>query len=389
MANHLCLFPSWYPEKEGDVGGSFFREQAIALSRHGHQVGVVYANIFSFKKFKNYLKAPKGTLIFNDEGVETYIKNDLCFLPKVPNAYSWFCLNTGMKLFERYIEENGKPDVIHVHSILHGGVLAKAVKEKYGIPYVITEHSTHYARKLLNDKQLELAQGVVNQANSCIAVSEPFAQVLSDIFDSNTNWLTIPNILSSRFEQVSDLSLTQKKIFTFCNASLLTDIKGIDILLRAFTSAFKGRKHIQLKIGGDGPSKVKLIALSKELGIEQQVKFLGRLSRAEVVDMILESNAYALSSHVETFGVSIIESLALGRPVVATRCGGPESIVQPSDGYLVEKDNAQALSDALIEMYDNYEKFEPSDIRKSCLNRYSESAVIELLSKVYAKVIGC
>jgi glycosyltransferase involved in cell wall biosynthesis len=389
MAKHICLFPSWYPENKADIGGSFFREQAIALSRYGYKVGVVYAKVFSFKSFKNYLKAPKGKLSYYDEGVHTYTSNGLCYLPKVPNAYSWFCLTKGMELFEKYIEENGKPDLIHVHSIINAGFLAKAVKEKFGIPYVITEHNSSFIRNHFTQSQLQYALTVVNQADACIAVSEPFAKLLKVNLNSKANWLAIPNILSARFEDIDDVSFCEQEHFTFCNISLLTDVKGIDLLINAFSIAFKNNKKVNLKIGGEGPSKNKLLGLTRELGLSEQVEFLGMLSRSEVVELMLKSQVYALSSHVETFGVSVIESLALGRPVVATRCGGPESIVQPTDGYLVEKDNTQALSDALIEMYDNYEKFKPSDIRKSCLNRYSESAVIEMLSKVYAKVIGC
>lgn len=388
MPKHICLFPSWYPEKPSDIGGSFFREQAIALSNYGYKVGVVFANVYSVKNIHNYLKSPKIPLVYNDQGVNTYTKNSLCFLPKFPNAYSWFCVNTGMKLFDKYIKENGFPDVIHVHSILHGGVLAKAVKEKYGIPYVITEHSSHFARKLISNKQLKLAKSVVERANCCIAVSESFAKVLEEVFGTEPKWITIPNIISTRFEEVDDISYKQQESFYFCNASILTDVKGIDILLQSFATSFKGIKQVQLKIGGDGVSKLKLMHLSKQLGIEQQVQFLGQLSRAQVLEMILESNAYALSSHTETFGVSVMESLALGRPVVATRCGGPESIVEDGDGYLVEKNNVQAMSSALTSLYKNYDKFDSIKIRQSCLDRYSERTVIEMISNVYAGTVS-
>ena len=79
-----------------------------------------------------------------------------------------------------------------------------------------------------------------------------------------------------------------------------------------------------------------LEALVQEKALTEQVTFLGSLTREQVRQEVSEADAFVLSSEYETFGVVVIEALALGKPVIATRCGGPESIVVPSVGYLVE-----------------------------------------------------
>jgi len=138
---------------------------------------------------------------------------------------------------------------------------------------------------------------------------------------------------------------------------------------------------------GDGPERSKLQALAVELDIEKSVKFTGLLSRQEVLTTIANADAFVLSSRYETFGVVVIEALALGKPVIATRCGGPESIVRQEDGILVPVDDIGALAAAMEKIIKNQEEYDPIEIRKACINRYSESAIAEKLIKIYSSVI--
>ena len=95
------------------------------------------------------------------------------------------------------------------------------------------------------------------------------------------------------------------------------------------------------------------------------------------------SNAFVLSSEYETFGVVLVEALALGKPVIATKCGGPESIVTPEVGYLISKNSEKEMTDALLKLYQNWNKFNSLQIRQYCLENFSEKAVIGELTKIY------
>ena len=128
--------------------------------------------------------------------------------------------------------------------------------------------------------------------------------------------------------------------------------------------------------------------LVDELGIGHAVTFLGALKTDEVLDLMRHSNAFVLASRVETFGVVFIEALSQGLPVIATMCGGPQSIVNENNGYLIPTENIEALSEALIRMYEEREKFSAEKLRADCLNEFGEDAVIGRLIQAFEKVTG-
>lgn len=380
---HILIIPSWYPQFSGDIGGSFFREQAIALKKFGYSVGVIYPQIRSLRNIKSILKKPYGLTVENDEGVNTIRWYTVNFIPKNKKYNKSHWIKIALKLFETYVEQFGKPDIIHVHSMLYAGYVAQTIKIKYGIPYVVTEHSTAFARSLIPLDEISSLKQVVSNAKVCIAVSEEFSSLLNKLFETQ-KWTYIPNIVSDEFISF-EKTLDAEEYFTFINVCFLEKKKRIDLLISSFAKAFKDNKKVRLKIGGDGILMSELKILAKELGVESQVIFLGKLSRQQVKEEMALSNAFVLSSEYETFGVVLVEALALGKPVIATKCGGPESIVTPEVGYLISKNSEREMTNALLELHQNWNKFDSFQIRQYCLENFSEKAVIEKLTKIYTE----
>ena len=385
---HILIIPSWYSKNSDDIYGSFFREQAIALHKYGQNVGVIYPQVRSIRHWKSIITGPKGLMIENDMGIPTFRKHGMAWFPRVPYANSWLWVWRGLKLFSVYRKEHGQPDILHAHSLLNGGLLANEIYHRFNIPFVVTEHSTAFGSGKIKRWQKNIAVKAVHNASSRLAVSKPYAELLSKFFDTEKTWQTVPNILSSKFENACACpDKNQKETFIFCNVSILTANKGLDLLIRAFARAFTGHRDVLLLIGGDGQELKRLVALTRTLEVVNQVKFLGRLSREQVIRLMMQSDAYVLSSHVETFGVVIIEAMALGKPVIATRCGGPESIIRKEDGLLIPKNDVKALTKAMQQMRENHKKFNQKEIRLSCLERFSEKTVINQLIGIYRKIL--
>ena len=168
---HLLIVPSWYPKYPGDILGSFFREQALALKKHGHQVGVLDVKLRLPGSLKSASGGFFGTFVEDDEGLLTYRFCGMDWFRFLPGLQRLLWLHHGMKLFKRYVSIHGKPDIVHAHSMLNGGLLAKAISERFDVPFVITEHCTAYALKQLNPHVLKLAKGVTTQAVRRFAVS--------------------------------------------------------------------------------------------------------------------------------------------------------------------------------------------------------------------------
>lgn len=378
---HILVIPSWYPSHNDSISGSFFREQALALHKTGYQVGVIYPQIRSLKDIRGVFSKAYGVEIFNDCGLNTYKWHQVNYFPRIHKYLKYIWVFLGLKLFDRYVSSFGLPDIIHVHSIKPAGYLALAIQKKYKIPYVITEHSSAFARGLVSPQQIVQMHEVVDKASYNIAVSNKFASLLNKTFDTE-RWRFLPNIVNDSYLNHEVIKIPSDGFNFICICSL-TKNKAVDVLIEAFSIIHTEICDMTLSIGGDGPEKDNLINLVKKLNLDDKVTFLGQLSRDEVKFAILESSAFILPSKYETFGVVLIEALALGKPVIATKCGGPESIVTEDVGVLVDIDDAINLSIEMKKMYLNYSNYNSNKIKLYTRRNFSEEAVVNKLSRIY------
>lgn len=386
---HVLIIPSWYPETPEDVDGIFFRLQAQALQRSGLKIGVT-APVFRSMRGKpaSVVNGGYGIRSYTEENIPTYVYKSMYFFPRLPylDRHRW--VRAGWKLFEHYVRDHGTPDIIHAHSMNHAGILAQQIHEKTGIPFVLTEHSSTYARKLIRNWQRPAMLQSAQQCSARIAVSKDFCRLLETEY-GGLDWQYIPNSLSPAFIRPVDLANKPKNAdFTFCSVAHLNYNKGFDILLPAFAEALKTHPDLKLKIGGTGLIASQLHNLAAELGLENSVEFLGGLQNDQVLDLMFRSNAFVLASRNETFGVVFIEALSQGLPVAATRCGGPQTIINENNGILVPVGDVQALAGALVSLYENRGRYDAQTLRADCLNEFGEEAVVRQITAVYKTILG-
>lgn len=384
---HILLLPSWYPTNSSDIRGSFFREQALALQKQGVQIGVIAPIKRSLRNSPlKLLMSPHGLKVTNDYGINTYRWYSINYTSRLTKLNRKRWINTGEKIFKKYITCNGIPDLIHVHSMLDSGFLALKLAKEYNIPYVITEHSTAYSRNIVKDQTLKELLPVALNSQANLAVSNEFAKLLNTIFKTDT-WDYLPNIVNDKFFQGEASTNKTGNSFEFITVCSLEQKKRVDILIKAFAESFSGNQKFKLKIGGDGTLRRELEKLVHDSGITSQVTFLGRLSRDDVKNRMKETNVFVLPSEYETFGVVVIEALALGKPVIATKCGGPESIVTPDVGLLIEKNSIKDMSKAMKYIANNYKNYDSAIIRDYCNENFSETAVAIKLKNIYRKIL--
>lgn len=385
---HVLIIPSWYPSGPGDINGIFFQQQAQALQRAGVQVGVIAPVFRSMRgEPKSIFTGGYGVRSFVEAHIPTYLYKSMYFFPRTAIDRSRW-LKAGWKLFRRYVREHGRPDIIHAHSMNYGGILSHEIHSETGIPYVLTEHSSTYARKLVRDWQRDAMMRSAKQCAARIAVSRDFCRLLESEYDG-LDWQYIPNILPAKFAEPFDAAnKPQNDGFTFCSVAHLNYNKGYDILLPAFAEALKKHPGLKLKIGGTGLADAQLHELTRKLGIGNSVTFLGKLQNEEVLALMRQSDAFVLASRHETFGVVFIEALSQGLPVIATRCGGPNSTVTPENGLLVPTENIGALAGALVELYENRGRYDAAVLRENCLNEYGEQSVIGQIKAQYRAVLN-
>lgn len=382
---HILYLPSWYPLNADDINGCFFREQAHALAKTGHKVGVIAPQFRSLRLGKQAVFNRYDTEVWQDDAVITYLGHGVFWFPKVPYLDLSRWVANGISLFKKYVKEQGMPDVLHVQSVLYAGPLALKIYQKYHIPYCVMEHSTTFARGLVNDWQLSYIKYVTDNSQYNMAVSHDLANLLASKFTGST-WHYFPNLLDTSFELEPNSKAVDS--LQFCAVAGLQSKKGFDVLLNAFAEVLKKYSDYRLVIGGDGPEKDNLHQLAVRLKISHAVTFLGRLNREQVKTLMASSFCYVLSSHIETFGVVVIESLSQGTPVISTKCGGPESILTHDDGLLIEKGNVTDLANAMIQIIESSSSYDRDLIRANCLNRFSEKTFTKGILDIYQQCIA-
>lgn len=389
---HLLVMPSWYPTQEDAVAGSFFREQAIALRAHGLGVRVAAPEQFPLRVMRarfgqTFLK----TNSYVDDGVPTY----RWAMWGCPGRYSerlryqWF-LRMGVQCFRRYVEEQGMPDLIHAHSVLWGGALAEHIRARFGVPFVVTEHSSGYREGLVTPFERHVTASVLSAADVRTYVSPQLgAEMEAEYGQTGRPWKWTPNLVNPQFRPRCRRPAANLDVpFIFLSVGMLVGYKGYLDLLHAFAMRFLGDLGVQLRIVGEGPLHVELYRLAEELGISQQITFLGLLSREAVLAEMQAADALVHPSPYETFGVVLIEALACGLPVVAASEGGPETIIHERSGLLVPPRDHAALADAMVQMRENVTAYCPRTISEDCQRRFGTRSVVEGLVLIYREVLS-
>lgn len=381
---HILILASGYPTAYSVNQGIFFRDQAESLARNkANQVAVIATVPVS-------IKAVLKKRIWSF-GAQKSVKNDVrtvvytfLNLPKVHRYRMLKSRKEALKLIDDYIREFGKPDVIHLHGF-QSGLQAVEAKKKYGIPFVVTEHSTQFIDNIVAPSLEPFAKTVFEHADAAIAVSVPFAEIMTKRYGRPFQY--IPNVVDTNIFHINP-NRKENPEFTFFNAAAFVVEKNQPMLLEAFASVLKTFPDTRLRLAGTGPNEQQAIAYAQELNLDGKVDFLGVLPRPEIVKEMQQTDAFVLSSKVETFGVVLIEALSCGKPVVSTKCFGPESIVtSPEVGILCEQ-TASDLASAMEEMIRNRSAYNEKVIRKHAIDQFSNDVVISQLMEVYQTVVS-
>ena len=135
----------------------------------------------------------------------------------------------------------------------------------------------------------------------------------------------------------------------------LEAVKGHDVLLRAFAMARRHVDSLRLLLVGEGSQRFRLGTLARELGIEDTIEFVGY--QTLIQPWLARMDCFVLPSRYEGCSNALLEAMAAGRPVIATRVGGtPELVDDGVSGLLVPSEDAEALARAIVDLCCDTEK---------------------------------
>ena len=370
---HVLIVPSYYPNTYNPIDGIYFKVQAEALAEKGLKVGVVapviikHYILFRQKKIDYGYKNPPHR-------IPTFIYQIPSF-PLIKKMNEVMRLYFGKKVFKKYVEKYGLPDLVHLHSF-ENGVLTQWIKNKYKINYIVTEHSTRFWRNEYSKRLLRIAKKTFKNATKVTAVSHALKEKIAELSDAKIE--VLPNFIDTSFFCPSNKS----KNYDFISVGGLRDVKNYSLLIKAFNE-INGRKDYKLAIIGEGPLREDLEILVTRLGQSENIDFLGQLAQEEVRDLYNSSKIFVSSSKYETFGVAIIEAMSCGLPAVCTKSGGPESFITKRGLGTLCDHSILALSSAMQNQINSISQFENKIIREHIINHYSNQAVTKILKVLY------
>jgi len=296
-------------------------------------------------------------------------------------------IETAVDLAEQYIERRGRPDVVHAHSAQWAAAAAARLEERTGIPYVVTEHFSGFREGNVFPWQWPLIREGLDNARSIACVSEALKTDLVTVgLARSTDVDVVPNPVDTAFFRPSAedrliRSTRTSEGFRLLTVGRLTPNKRIDLVLRALTHC---PPSVVAAIVGEGPEEEALRRLAQRLNLTDRVRFVGKKDRRGVRSNYWAADALVVPSQVETFGLVLVEAMATGLPVIATRSGGPEDIVTPDTGILVPTGDPEALAAAVKTLNPNpADRFRPETIRSVAVDRYSPDAFVQRSRSLY------
>jgi glycosyltransferase involved in cell wall biosynthesis len=387
----VLIIPSWYPPD----GGYFFKEHSEALLKSGWQVDVLVNRLVGVRKLKQAgLPAIRRYRVADEEGLRVIRSSYL----KIPgneryNIEGW--TRQTCRIYERYVSEFGAPDLIMAHSVTWAGYAASRIRQKYAIPYIIVEHRSFFvwsspqARRMVKSFHIPLFKKAYDGCEKLVLVSDSLKKGIASLVPAALDRsVVIPNMI--REDLFLPPSMPRKtNPFVFIWAGRLEHVKGLDLLLEA-VSLLKDRTALEFRVrlAGKGSLREELEKKAHTLGVQDRVSFLGRLSRKEMLVEMQGANCKVLPSRYEAFGVVLIEAMATGLPVIATRSGGPDSIVDTENGLLIEPEHVEELARAMQHVMENADAYSSNEIRKQTVLRYGDKAVMEQYRQLFLSVLS-
>lgn len=371
----VLIIARGYPTEKYKMNGIFEFDQAKALVEAGIEVVYAAVDVRSIRRWRKW-----GYESFEQDGVQVEAIN----IPggRIPKTILRKMRMHGLKnLYNRIEKKYGKSDVIHSHFLNYGNIATK-VLAKQNIPILPTEHLSAMNNKVLEPSLITLGSETYPKVDKLITVSEALANNIERKFGVKAT--VIPNMVDTEsFNYIN----RKNDDYVFVSTGGLIPRKNMDMIVDSFNIAFKDKKKVKLYIFGEGAERSKLEQMIAEYQLTEQIFLMGLRDRKEIAKRMHESDCFVLASKLETFGVAYIEALAAGLPVIATNCGGPEEFVHKDNGILIEVDDAEALTNSMLKMYRESNKFDRKKISKEMVDKFSPETIAKRLTEIYRDVL--
>ncbi len=258
--------------------------------------------------------------------------------------FAFFCAAFFLKSFS--VARAARPQVLHAHWWLPGGLVGALVSRLTRVPLVITTHGTDVEMLRRTRWAMPLARFTFARARAITCGSTYLRDQLLALGVADAARVSvIPMPVNPLFE---NSPLAPRPSSLVLTVARLTTQKSIDTLIEALAILRDRGSAARLEIVGDGPERAALEQQARALNLQDRVAFLGALAQKELPPHYAECAVFVLPSIREGMGLVFAEALLCGAPVIAANSGGVTDIVKDGEtGLLVPERDAHALADAV------------------------------------------
>ncbi|MGI8962661.1 MAG: N-acetyl-alpha-D-glucosaminyl L-malate synthase BshA, partial [Bryobacteraceae bacterium] len=253
------------------------------------------------------------------------------------------------------------------------------------LPFITTLHGTDITLVGADRSYFLITKFSIERSNGVTTISEYMRKRTVDFFDVQNEIEVIHNFVNCSLYR-PDPAAQRKGRQRILHISNFRPVKRVLDCIHAFA---KVRQHVdaELIMACDGPERGNTERLARELGVDRDVRFLGKQDHME--RLIPRMHALHLPSEMEAFGLAALEAMACGVPSVATRTGGvPDLITHGVDGFMEEVGDIDAQAVRLTELLTNenlHAKISAA-ARKTAETRFCTDLIIPQYEAYYERV---
>ena len=351
----VAVITTFYPNPAEPVRAVFVRNLIAAMKDKLNTVVIapvpIAPPVSRERKWRRLREIP----LYERDGVAVVMHPRYLVLPKLEilSGFTYF-LSIFRKL--HLMVRTGQINLLHVHCVYPDGVGVALAARLLGIPYVVTAHGSDinvYAEKRALGWQIKWA---LQNASAIIGVSDALCRKIRCLAPQAAERVAhIPCAgVDSKVFFVGDAESARRELQMREDGAIavfagrLVPIKSVNTLIAAWQrvcARFDKDDPSCLIIIGDGPERKPLERMTVELGISGRVRFIGEVNQQQLALWLRASTVFCLPTRNEGTPNTIVEALASGRPVVASRVGGiPELIYEHQNGLMVEPGDEEALA---------------------------------------------
>lgn len=376
---HVLTLTPFYPSDHNETNGCFIAEPLKELQLRGVLSSVIAVDsIYQSKRREN----------------QTFPADRVRYLRPPGN----FGLSSGGRLLAvslrrkvREIHRQCPIHVIHAHAALPCGFAAKILSRELDIPFVVTIHGLDVFHSCYESgaaarwrKQASIS--VYESARKVICISDKVRLAVNEMGRSVTTAVVYNGSDTKLFAADLRKESAKEETPSILVVGNLLAAKGQELVLRSIARLKDSHPTLRCNLIGEGADRDRLLGLSKELGLGDQVCFLGRRNRGEVAKAMCNCTVFVLPSRNEGLGCVYLEAMACAKPVVACRGQGIEEIIQHgSNGWLIPADGIEELVQGLHALLESAELRARigESARRTIGDRLTISHQAEALHKIY------